>query len=105
MSAHPAGVKAGPQRPWYGNSSVVLLLLGCAVVVSALAVVYAKYQSRMLFVELQSLNKARDAMDVEWGQLQLEQSTWTDHGRIEGIARSRLGMLLPEPDQIVVVRP
>lgn len=105
MSAEPAGVKTAQQKRWYGNRSVVLLLLGAAVVVSALAVVYAKYQSRTLFVELQRLNKARDAMEVEWGQLQLEQSTWTDHSRIEGIARSRLGMLLPEPDQIVVVRP
>lgn len=105
MSALPAGVKAGQQKSWYGSAVVVLLLLGGAVIISALAVVYAKYQSRTLFVELQSLNRARDAMDVEWGQLQLEQSTWTDHGRIEGVARSRLGMLLPEPNQIVVVRP
>jgi cell division protein FtsL len=106
VSAFPAAVKAGQQqKPWYGNSVVVLLLLGCAVIVSALAVVYAKYESRTLFVELQKLNRERDAMDVEWGQLQLEQSTWTAHNRIEGTARTRLGMLLPEPDQIVVVRP
>ena len=105
MSARPSGVKSEQQGPWYGNRVVVLLLLGCAVVVSALAVVFAKYQSRTLFVELQNLNKERDAMEVEWGQLQLEQSTWTAHNRIEGIARSRLEMVLPEPDQIVVVRP
>lgn len=104
MSALPAGVKRAENKPWYDCGAVVLLL-GVAVIVSALAVVYAKYQSRMLFAELQKLNTARDAMDVEWGQLQLEQSTLTGHGRIEGIARSRLGMLLPETDQIVVVRP
>lgn len=104
MSALPAGVKISEKAPWYDRGAVVLLL-GVAVIVSALAVVYAKYQGRTLFVELQKLNKERDAMDVEWGQLQLEQSTWTDHGRIEGIARSRLGMLVPEPDQVVVVRP
>ena len=103
MSAYPAAVKKS-QHSWYGGG-VTLLLLGCAVMASALAVVYTKYQSRTLFVELQALNKARDAMDIEWGQLQLEQSTWTDNGRIEEIARSRLGMLLPETNQIVVVRP
>ncbi len=104
MSAYPAAVKKS-QQVWYGSSVTMLLLLGCAVMVSALAVVYTKYQSRTLFVELQALNKARDAMDIEWGQLQLEQSTWTDNGRIEGIARSHLGMLVPETNQIVVVRP
>ncbi len=105
MNAAPAAVKAGQKQSWYGNGAAVMLLLGVAVMVSALAVVYAKYQSRTLFVELQGLNKGRDAMDVEWGQLQLEQSTWTDNGRIEEIARDRLGMLLPEPKQVVVVRP
>ncbi len=104
MSAYPAAVKKS-QQVWYGSGVTVLLLLGCAVMASALAVVYSKYQSRTLFVELQALNKARDAMDIEWGQLQLEQSTWTDNGRIEGIARSHLGMLVPETNQIVVVRP
>lgn len=105
MSALPAGLKKGQQRLRYGSGVAVLLLLGGAVIISALAVVYAKYQSRTLFVELQTLNRARDAMGVEWGQLQLEQSTWTDHGRIEGIARSRLEMLVPETNQIVMVRP
>lgn len=104
MSALSAGVGSGQQRPWYGKGSVVLLL-ACATVVSALAVVYAKYQSRTLFAELQRLNRERDAMDVEWGQLQLEQSTWSDHARIEEVARSRLGMVSPGMEQIVVVKP
>lgn len=81
----------------------LVALLGLTVVVSALAVVYVKFESRVLFVELQALGQAQDQMDVEWGQLQLEQSTWAAHGRIERLASKRLQMVLPEAAQIVVV--
>lgn len=82
----------------------VLIVMSVAVLLSALTVVYAKYKTRTLFAELQTLQAEKDAIDVEWGQLQLEQSTWTAHGRIEGIARSRLGLTLPTPKQVVIVR-
>lgn len=74
-------------------------------VVSAIGVVYAKHQSRKLFVELQSLYKTRDDMDIEWGQLQLEQSTLATHGRVEGTAGAKLGMVIPEAGQVVVLQP
>jgi len=80
----------------------VLLVL---VVLSALAVVYSKHQSRKLFVELTSLQKTRDAMEVEWGQLQLEQSTWATSGRIEKLARQRLNMTQMEYEKIIIVTP
>ncbi len=83
----------------------LVAVLGLTVVVSALAVVYSKFQSRVLFTELQDLSQAQDRMDVEWGQLQLEQSTWAAHGRIERLASKRLQMVLPEAAQIVVVSP
>ena len=44
-------------------------------------------------------------MDVEWGQLQLEQSTLTTQGRVEHAARSRLGMIIPPPEQMVILKP
>ncbi len=75
------------------------------VVFSALAVVYSKHQSRKLFVELNSLQKTRDAMEVEWGQLQLEQSTWATSGRIEKLARQRLRMTQMEYEKIIIVKP
>ena len=85
--------------------SGLIVLLALMVVASALAVVYAKFESRVLFTELQQLNKVQDRMDVEWSQLQLEQSTWAAHGRVERTARKQLGMVLPEPAQVVVIRP
>jgi cell division protein FtsL len=67
--------------------------------------VYAKHQSRKLFVELQALGYEKDTMDVEWGQLQLEQGTLTTQGRVEQAARTRLGMTSPAPDAVVIVKP
>ncbi len=87
------------------KSLVLTLLLAGVVVVTSLAVVYAKHESRLLFGELQALEAERDRMDTEWGQLQLEQSTLTTHGQIEQAARVRLGMVIPSPDQVVMVRP
>ncbi len=82
-----------------------LLLLLTLVVFSALAVVYSKHQSRKLFVELNALQKVRDEMDVEWGQLQLEQSAWATSGRIEKLARERLNMTPIEYKKIIIVKP
>jgi cell division protein FtsL len=66
--------------------------------------VYVKHESRKLFVDLQQLQTVRDDLNVEWGQLQLEQSTWATPGRIENVAVSRLGMVIPEPQAVVTVR-
>lgn len=80
-------------------------LLLVLTVMTAMASTYARHQSRKLFVELQSLEVVRDAMNVEWGQLQLEQSTHTTHGKVEDAARKRLGMQIPTPQQVTILRP
>lgn len=87
------------------GASLLLPLLVLAVVGSALGVVYAKHQSRKLFVALQGLEAERDEMNIEWGQLQLEQSTWATHGRVEEIAREQLKMTTPAADAVVIVWP
>ena len=83
----------------------VLSLLLLVVLVSAICVVFSKHQGRKLFIELQSLENQRDAMDVEWGQLQLEQSTLTTQGQVEVAARDRLGMVVQSADNMVIVKP
>lgn len=80
--------------------ALVALVMG-----SALGVVYAKYESRKQFVDLQELVKKRDAMTVEWGRLLLEQSTLASHSRVETLARTRLGMIMPPPGDVVIVKP
>lgn len=84
---------------------LIIAVLILVVLSSALAVVNAKHQSRKLFVQLNELQQQRDAMNVEWGQLQLELSTWATNGRIEQLARHRLRMTNVDFDQVVIVRP
>jgi cell division protein FtsL len=79
--------------------------LALALLTSAVVLVYAKHRHRALFVELQTLERERDALDVEWGKLQLEQSTWATHERIESVARERLGLRVPPTNEIVLVTP
>lgn len=83
----------------------VLGLLLVMVVSSAVAVVYARHESRKQFVELQQLSCERDELDIEWGRLQLEQGAWSAHGRIERIAREKLNMRLPVASNTVIFAP
>jgi cell division protein FtsL len=82
-----------------------LLLLVAIAVASSLGVVYTKYRSRMLFAEIQRLEQALDDYDEELGQLQLEQNTWAEHSRIERLARTQLGMVLPPRESIIYIKP
>ena len=75
---------------------MVVTLLFSLVLASAILLIYSKHQSRKIFVELQQLKVEVDALNTEWSQLQLEQSAWSGHGRIERIARERLSMVMPE---------
>ena len=83
----------------------VLLVVVFAIVcmVSAIALVYTKHESRKLFIELESLTRERDELDIEWGQLQIEQSTWATHARIEKVATDDLKLSRPESSEIYVI--
>jgi len=80
------------------------LLLLLAVVACALGVVTSQHKARKLFVELQKEKERAQQMEVEWGQLQLEQGTWSMPARVEKIAAAKLRMRLPDSDQIRLVR-
>jgi cell division protein FtsL len=79
-----------------------LLLLGI-VVVCALGVVTSQHRARKLYAELQNAQEVAKQMNTEYGQLQLEQSTWAMHARIEKIATERLHMRVPDSSKIQVV--
>jgi cell division protein FtsL len=81
-----------------------LILLGI-LVVCALSVVTSQHKARKLYVELQKEQELAKQLEVEWGQLQLEQSTWAMHARIEKIASGRLMMRVPPPSRMQVVAP
>ena len=71
---------------------------------SSVGVIYASHLNRQLFAELASLQSARDAYEMEWSQLLLEQGVWSAHGRIENMAITTLGMKIPEAQDIVVIK-
>lgn len=79
------------------------LILAALIVASALGVVAAQHKSRKLVTEIEREQERMRALEVEFGQLQLEQSTWAAHARIEKIARERLAMRAPVAGQVLAV--
>ena len=85
--------------------AVLLPVLWLAALGSAAGAIYSKHRARELFVQLEKLNRERDRLEIEWGQLQLEQSAWSTHAFVENVARARLHMATPVPQDIEIVRP
>jgi len=84
---------------------VTLPVLWLAALGSAAAAVYCKHRTRELFIELERLNARRDNLEIEWGQLQLEQSAWSTHAFVERVAGTKLHMAMPPPKDIEIVAP
>ena len=87
------------------TARILLAVLLASAVISAIAVVHARHRHRQLFVELTRLERDRDELNIDFGRLQLEQATWAESNRIDQVARQRLGMKFPTPEETVVVRP
>lgn len=79
-----------------------LVLLG-VLILCALGLVTSQHKSRKLFTELEREQERSRALEVEFGQLQLEASTWGLHARVEKIASANLGMRAPDPRRVRVV--
>ena len=79
------------------------LALLALLVVCALSLVTSRYQARKLFVDLEREQAQSRAYEVEYGQLQLEQSTWSMPARVEKVAREQLHMLVPPTGRVEVV--
>ncbi|MGH8150893.1 MAG: cell division protein FtsL [Steroidobacteraceae bacterium] len=80
-------------------------LLWFAVLGSAAGAVYCKHRARELFIQLEALDTARDNLDIEWGQLQLEESAWSTQAFVESFARTKLHMTTPPPQDIRLAAP
>jgi len=83
------------------RNPLALLLAGCLL--CAMMVVKLRHESRVLYARWQALQQERDALNVEWGQLLLEEGAWSQQRRIEAVARAQLGMELPPAPQMRVV--
>jgi len=87
------------------GQNLALLLLVVAVLISGMGVVYAKYESRKLFSEIEKLRVQRDDLVVNWGRLQIELATWSEHSAIQEKAADKLDMYVPDMSSMVVVKP
>lgn len=85
--------------------AIVLTSLWVAALGSAAGAIYAKHRARELFVTLERLNNQRDTLEVEWGQLQLEQSAWSTHAFVERVASTKLRMASPPAKEIELISP
>ena len=81
-----------------------LCLFTALLLISSVALVQVQHERRGLFMELKGLEQSRDLMQVEWGQLQLEASTWAAQDRIEKIAVEQLHFRVPTPASVVLVQ-
>lgn len=74
---------------------LLIVLLALAVVASGVGVVYAKYQTRIEFINLQALTRELHRLEEEWAVLRLEEAALGTHPRVETAARTRLDMFMP----------
>lgn len=86
-----------------GQPLLLVIVFAAVCVISSLALIYTKHESRKLFVELEQLTTERDELNIEWGQLQIEQSTWATHARIEQVALDELSLVRPQSTEIYVI--
>ena len=83
------------------DSKLWFPLLLALVLGSALTVIYVRHQSQVLFAELRSVQKQQDRQVIEWGRLQLQNTTLATHSNVESRARKDLKMRLPEDVELV----
>jgi cell division protein FtsL len=97
MSAHAT--------PKNGGGLWLTMILVVAVIASAFSVIYAKHYNRQLFIEFQQLQNQRDELNIQYGQLQIEQSMRAADNELERVAAMRLDMTLPVPKEVVMIKP
>jgi len=88
----------------YSHISLVVGLL-IALLISAIAVIGSKHQSRSLFIAIQTEEIKLDDYEIEWGQLQLELTTLTEENRVERVAKKQLKLKLPVREKIIYIKP
>jgi cell division protein FtsL len=86
------------------DSKLWFTLLLTLVLGSALTVIYVKHQSQVLFADLRSVQKQQDQQVIQWGRLQLQNTTLATHSNVESRARKDLKMRLPENVELVRLR-
>ena len=82
---------------------ITTITLMFAVILTAIGVVHTKYLTRIHFAHLQDLRAQRDAIDVEWNRLRLEEAALSTHVLVERKARRELGMFAPRAGDVLLI--
>ncbi len=83
----------------------IVAVLGVILLFTALAVIYSKHYSRLIFIDIQKQERLLDQKEVEWGQTQLELTTFSEQTRVELVARQKLKLKTPEREKIIYLKP
>jgi cell division protein FtsL len=83
----------------------LLSLAGIALLLTALAVIYSKYYSRLMFIDIQKQEKALDQYEIQWGQMQLELKMLAEQNRVELKAQEELKLMMPLREKIIYIKP
>jgi cell division protein FtsL len=83
----------------------LVIILSGVLLMTALAVIYSKYNSRLIFIDIQKQERELDQREVEWGQTQLELTTFAEQNRVEQVARQKLKLVLPLHEKIIYIKP
>lgn len=83
----------------------LLSLAGIVLLLTALAVIYSKYYSRLMFIEIQKQEKALDQYEIQWGQMQLELKMLAEQNRVELKAQEELKLMVPLREKIIYIKP
>ncbi len=87
------------------TNRLLIVAAGIVLLLSALAVIYSKYYSRLVFIEIQKQERALDQYEVEWGQMQLELTMLAEQNRVELVARKQLKLVMPLREKIIYIKP
>ena len=83
----------------------LLSLAAIVLLLTALAVIYSKYYSRLMFIEIQKQEKALDQYEIQWGQMQLELKMLAEQNRVELKAQEELKLMMPLREKIIYIKP
>ena len=83
----------------------LLVMAAVVLLFSSLAIVYNKYYSRLIFINIQKQEKALDQYEVEWGQLRLELTMLEEQNRLELVAKEELKLVMPLREKIIYIKP
>ena len=83
---------------------VIVVVLLFILVSSGLGVIFSKYNSRLVFIEIQKTEQELDRLEVRWERLTLEERMLAEHNRVEKIARKKMGLMELDRKAIVYIR-